>query len=82
MNLKINLLLSNLNEQLNFIDLEIDNPIKKYEKAIEISLKSKERLKLHNFKKIRVLLNQMIDIEFMQSLRFKYQVKSNIKNFR
>ena len=82
MNPKITLLLSNLNEQLNFIDVEIDNQIKKYEKAIEISLKSKEKLKLHNFKKIRVSLNRMIDIEFMQLLRFKSQVKSNIKNFR
>lgn len=46
MNPKINLLLSDLNEQLNFIDLEIDNPIKKCEKAIEISIKSKEKLSL------------------------------------
>jgi len=34
--------LSDLNEQLNFVDLEIDNPIKKCENAIEISIKSKE----------------------------------------
>lgn len=46
MNPKINLLLSDLNEQLNFIDLEIDNPIKKYEKAIDISIKSKEKLRI------------------------------------
>jgi hypothetical protein len=45
LNPKINLLLSDLNEQLNFIDLEIDNPIKKCEKAIDISIKSKERLR-------------------------------------
>lgn len=46
MNPKINLLLKDLNEQLNFIDLEIDNPIKKCEKAIEISIKSKEKLRV------------------------------------
>jgi hypothetical protein len=42
---KINKLLIELNEQLNFIDLEIDNPIKKCEKAIEVSIKSKEKLR-------------------------------------
>lgn len=46
MNPKISLLLSDLNEQLNFIDLEIDNPITKYEKAIDISIKSKEKLRI------------------------------------
>ena len=35
LNPKTNLLLANLNEQINFIDLEIDNPIHKCEKAIE-----------------------------------------------
>ncbi|KAB1157818.1 RteC domain-containing protein [Flavobacterium luteum] len=45
MNPKINNLLSDLNEQLNFIDLEIDNPIKKCEKAIEISIKAFDNLK-------------------------------------
>lgn len=40
MSTKIHLLLSNLNEQLNFIDLEIDNQIKKCEKAVDIILKS------------------------------------------
>lgn len=45
MNPKITKLLTELNEQLNFIDLEIDNEIKKCEKAIEISIKAKENLK-------------------------------------
>jgi hypothetical protein len=45
LNSKINLLLSDLNEQLNFIDLEIDNPIKKCEKAIEVSIKAFDSLK-------------------------------------
>jgi hypothetical protein len=47
LNQKINLLISNLNEQLNFIDLEIDNQIKKCEKAIEIILISITNLKKH-----------------------------------
>jgi hypothetical protein len=42
---KINVLLADLNEQLNFIDLEIDNEIKRCEKAIEISVKAKENLR-------------------------------------
>ena len=45
MNFKIILLLANLNEQLNFIDLEIDNEIKRCEKAIDITLKAKENLR-------------------------------------
>ena len=45
MNPKYNLLLNNLNEQLNFIDLEIDDQIKKCEQAITIILKSINELK-------------------------------------
>jgi len=45
LNFKIILLLANLNEQLNFIDLEIDNEIKRCEKAIDITLKAKENLR-------------------------------------
>lgn len=45
MNPKINKLLGELNEQLNFIDLEIDNQIKKCEGAIEIILKATEEVK-------------------------------------
>lgn len=45
MNNKIAILLSNLNEQLNFIDLEIDNTIIKCEKAIEIIITSIANLK-------------------------------------
>jgi hypothetical protein len=39
---KIDLLLSGLHEQLNFVDLEIDNEIKRSEKAIEIIQKQKK----------------------------------------
>ena len=45
MNSKISQLLSNLNEQLSFIDLEIDNQIEKCESAIDIILKSISALK-------------------------------------
>nr|WP_298655845.1 RteC domain-containing protein [uncultured Flavobacterium sp.] len=45
MNLKYAPLLHNLNEQLNFIDLEIDDQIKKCEQAITIILKSIKAVK-------------------------------------
>lgn len=45
MNPKYNLLLNNLNEQLNFIDLEIDDQIKKCEQAITVILNSINELK-------------------------------------
>ena len=45
MNPKISKSLIELNEQLNFIDLEIDNPIKKCEKALEVILISFTKLK-------------------------------------
>ena len=45
MNPKYSILLNNLNEQLNFIDLEIDDQIKKCEQAITVILKSIYELK-------------------------------------
>lgn len=45
MNPKYNILLNKLNEQLNFIGLEIDDQIKKCEQAITIILKSINELK-------------------------------------
>lgn len=45
MNPKYTTLLNHLNEQLNFIDLEIDDQIKKCEQAITIILKSSNELK-------------------------------------
>lgn len=45
MNPKINLLLTKLNEQLNFLDLEYTDAIKLSEKAIEMIVKSLENLK-------------------------------------
>lgn len=46
MNPKINLLLTNLNEQLNFLDLEYTDAIKHSEKAIEMIVKALENLKV------------------------------------
>lgn len=45
MNPKYSILLNNLNEQHNFIDLEIDDQIKKCEQAITVILKSINELK-------------------------------------
>jgi hypothetical protein len=45
LNPKYSILLNNLNEQLNFIDLEIDDQIKKCEQAITVILKSINELK-------------------------------------
>jgi hypothetical protein len=43
---KINQLLTDPQEQLSFIDLEIDDTLVRCEKAIEIILKSVEKLKV------------------------------------
>ena len=73
MNPKINLLLSNLNEQLNFIDLEIDNEIKRCEKAIDISIKAKESLRIliqkTNFK------SQEAEIQFFKEIKPQFTSK-------
>ena len=73
MNSKINQLLSDLNEQLNFIDLEIDDTIKRCEKAIEITIKSVQKLKLlfikENFK------NQEQEIDFFKNIKPKFTSK-------
>lgn len=45
MNAKINLLITNLNEQLNFLVLEFTDAIKHSEKAIEMIVKSLDNLK-------------------------------------
>lgn len=61
MNLKIQQSLVELNEQLNFIDLEVDNPIKKCENAIEVILKA-----ISNLKKIVLKNNFKSDTEEIQ----------------
>jgi hypothetical protein len=52
LNNKATQLLSKLNEQLNFTDLEIDDPILRSENAINIIITSIEKLKVI-FKKKR-----------------------------
>jgi len=73
LNSKINLQLAYLNEQLNFIDLEIDNEIKRCEKAIEISLKAKENLRAliqkTNFK------SQEEEIHFFKEIKPQFTSK-------
>lgn len=73
MNPKYNLLLNNLNEQLNFIDLEIDDQIKKCEHAITIILKSINELKKltakNNFK------SQNEEIQFFKDIKPKFTSK-------
>ena len=73
MNNKINILLSNLNEQLNFIDLEIDNEIKRCEKAIEISIKSQEKLKVLIQKSI--FKSEEEEIQFFKEIKPQFTSK-------
>jgi hypothetical protein len=73
LNSKINQLLSDLNEQLNFIDLEIDDTIKRCEKAIEITIKSVQKLKLLFIKEN--LKNQEQEIDFFKNIKPKFTSK-------
>ena len=70
---KINNLLTSLNEQLNFTDLEIDDPIERSEYAINIIVKSIENLKII-FEKEK---NKSIDteIEFFKNIKPKFTSK-------
>jgi hypothetical protein len=73
LNQKILSLILELNEQLNFIDLEIDNPIKKCEKAIEVILTSIANLKKivskNNFK------SDTEEIQFFKELKPQFTSK-------
>ncbi|WP_298117530.1 RteC domain-containing protein [Flavobacterium sp.] len=67
-------MLKSLNEQLNFIDLEIDNPILKCEKAIEIILGS-----ISNLKKVISKTNFKTDTEEIVFFKeFKPQFTSKL----
>ncbi|WP_163407904.1 RteC domain-containing protein [Flavobacterium ajazii] len=70
---KINLLFSDLNEQLNFIDLEIDDTIKRCEKAIEITIKSVKKLKTLFLKE--KIKNQEQEIDFFKNIKPKFTAK-------
>jgi len=73
LNQKILSLILELNEQLNFIDLEIDNPIKKCEKAIEVILTSianlKKTVSKNNFK------SDTEEIQFFKELKPQFTSK-------
>lgn len=73
MNPKYNLLLNNLNEQLNFIDLEIDDQIKKCEQAITIILKSIKELKKTTIKSNFKSQNE--EIQFFKDIKPKFTSK-------
>jgi len=73
LNPKINLLLSSLNEQLNFIDLEIDNAIIKCEKAIEVIL-----ISIANLKKVVLKSNfksEHEEIHFFKDIKPQFTSK-------
>lgn len=73
MNSKVNKALIELNEQLNFIDLEIDNQIMKCEKAIEIILKSiayiKKVISVNKFK------TEIEEIQFFKEIKPSFTSK-------
>lgn len=73
MNLKINTLLSDLNEQLNFIDIEIDDTINRCEKAIEIIIVSIQKLKIMFLKE--KFKNQEQEIDFFKNIKPKFTSK-------
>ena len=73
MNNKATQLLSNLNEQLNFTDLEIDDPIQRSESAINIIINSIEKLKII-FEKEKVK-SQEIEIDFFKNIKPRFTSK-------
>jgi hypothetical protein len=73
LNLKINTLLSDLNEQLNFIDIEFDDTINRCEKAIEIIIVSIQKLKILFLKE--KFKNQEQEIDFFKNIKPKFTSK-------
>ncbi|WP_255509210.1 RteC domain-containing protein [Flavobacterium sp. J27] len=70
---KISQCLNNLHEQLNFIDLEIDNEIKKCENTIEITLKS-----IFNLKKFVInykFKSEIEEIHFFKDIKPQFTSK-------
>lgn len=73
LNPKITKLLSDLNEQLNFANLEIDDPIKKSENAINIIVVSIAKLKaIFEKEKVR---SQEQEIDFFKNIKPKFTSK-------
>lgn len=74
MNQKINQLLKDLNEQLNFIDLEIDNQVKKCEQALTVIINS-----INNLKKIILKSSFKTETEEIQFFKeLKPQITSKL----
>lgn len=73
MNSKINLLLTDLNEQLNFIDIEIDDPIARCESAINVIIKSIEKLKII-FTKEKTISHEQ-EIDFFKNTKPRFSSK-------
>jgi hypothetical protein len=73
LNPKINQLLANLNEQIHFLNLEIDSPIIKCEKAVEVILVSITNLKKivskYNFK------SELEEIQFFKEVKPQFSSK-------
>lgn len=76
MNPKINKVLSGLNEQINFIDLEIDDPIQKNESALNIILTAIEKLKIV-FEKENIKAQEQ-KIDFFLKCQTKIYFKTNL----
>ncbi|WP_363315853.1 RteC domain-containing protein [Flavobacterium sp.] len=73
MNNKATQLLSKLNEQLNFTDLEIDDPILRSEDAINIIINSVEKLKTI-FEKERIKSHEQ-EIDFFKNIKPRFTSK-------
>lgn len=73
MNQKITNLLTDLNEQLNFIDLEIDNQLKRCEKAMEIIVNAMNTLK-KNIQKFS-FKSQEEEIKFFKEIKPQFLSK-------
>jgi len=73
LNTKATLLLKSLNEQLNFTDLEIDDPILRSESAINIIINSIEKLKVI-FEKEKSK-SQEQEIDFFKNIKPKFTSK-------
>lgn len=76
LNPKINKVLSGLNEQINFIDLEIDDPIQKNESALNIILTAIEKLKIV-FEKENIKAQEQ-EIDFFLKCQTKIYFKTNL----
>jgi len=73
LNTKSILLLTKLNEQLNFTDIEIDDPIQRSENAVNIIINAVEKLKII-FEKEKTK-SQEQEIDFFKNIKPKFTSK-------